>query len=60
MLSRKDYEMIAKAILQELQINGMARHTLAAIAERMAVYLQADNPRFDRKRFLTACGFDQQ
>lgn len=41
-MTRKDYEMIA-----------------AAVADAGLQYASTpDNPRFDRKRFMAACGFD--
>jgi hypothetical protein len=47
-MTRKDYVLIAKAI-QESADKVEIAHALAAI-------LGADNPRFDRARFLAACG----
>ena len=50
-MTRKDYVMIAKVFARS------AGDDLAKLlAEDLADKLQADNPRFDRKIFLTACG----
>ena len=66
-MSRKDYEAIARAIeyvhgtaeilpkLHKEKVVGI-RHGAADAARRIADYLASDNPRFDRSRFLRACG----
>lgn len=55
-MSRKDYEALAAAIADA---NGEPNdlETVRDVAEHIADALQADNPRFDRGRFLGACGF---
>jgi len=58
-MTRKDYIMIAEIIAfnQEQFVEGEDGHTLLKIlANQFANELQADNPRFDRARFLAACG----
>jgi hypothetical protein len=58
-MTRKDYVLIAAAIKAAYQTfdkpsnhaNG-ARHVAHTLADTLAT----DNPRFDRDRFLTACG----
>lgn len=59
-MSRKDYVALAEALKQakdkHREILG-AGSVLKDAAERIADVLQSDNPRFDRGRFLTACGF---
>jgi uncharacterized membrane protein YjgN (DUF898 family) len=53
-MTRKDYNLIAEVIANS---QGLTRvGIINTVAERMADALQADNPRFDRARFLTACG----
>lgn len=67
--SRRHYELIAKAIREEKAIleerenpeaepryEIVANMVLDALAYRLASKLQADNPRFDRVRFLLAAG----
>ena len=54
-MTRKDYVAIAAAI------QGTAHHAAlkpgaTAIAVKLADMMQRDNPRFDRARFLKACG----
>ena len=53
-MTRKDYQLIANVItnLDEV-IDPIAFEVLV---ENMAEALQADNPRFDSKRFASACG----
>lgn len=61
-MTRKDYEMLAKvmrgavdgAAVIEKSFNPQEFARL--VAEMMAVNFKLDNPRFDRERFLTACG----
>ena len=54
-MNRKDYELIAEVISNS---QGLTRGGIMDIlAERMAEALQADNPRFDRERFLKACQY---
>lgn len=50
-MTRKDYEAIAKA-LNGLAFSADKGASSRAIADVMA----RDNPRFDRERFLKACG----
>lgn len=63
-MTRKHYVMIAQAfadagLMAELQgdiLETNARHEgIKQAAEYVASALSRDNPRFDRKRFLTAC-----
>ena len=60
-MTRKDYELIASV----LRANGEkdwrgenARETWEEICEELADSLAIDNPRFDRERFLAACGIE--
>ena len=64
-MTRKDYELIAAAIA------AVARHNAtdddyregwhgatSAASHRLADSLASTNPRFDRSRFLKACGLE--
>lgn len=57
-MTRKDYVLIAAAIKSQL---GFVPHerdlTIEAVAKAIAAALAQDNPRFDRERFMKACGF---
>jgi hypothetical protein len=52
-MTRKDYVMIAEVIATSW--HG-SEDTQADLARNFADVLEADNPRFDRARFLAACG----
>ena len=53
-MTRKDFELIAKAIRD--QRDQPVPDPLDALAYRLASALFNTNPRFDRERFLKACG----
>jgi hypothetical protein len=66
-MTRKDYVMIAETIRELLadidrESPGMRevlrgeRMGVASVARRLADQLRQDNPRFDRTRFIEACG----
>lgn len=56
-MTRKDYVAIAAAIHNAPWSDSMtAEATITAIAENIAEVMSRDNPRFDRERFLKACG----
>jgi hypothetical protein len=66
-MTRKDYELIAGVLSDALDSfyadhnrgllhNAPSMHGM--VAESMADALAADNPRFDRERFLKACGVE--
>jgi hypothetical protein len=54
-MTRKDYVMIAD-ILKGQQKAHNDLETIEEIAYNFADVLEEDNPRFDRHRFLVACG----
>jgi hypothetical protein len=58
-MTRKDYELIAEEIATSRKVNltdGTVLVSVAHIANSLATALQVENPRFDRARFLKACG----
>ena len=58
-MTRKDYVIIAEILKANLEdfIEGEDGFALIGIlAHQIANGLQEDNPRFDRARFLVACG----
>lgn len=62
-MTRKDYEQVAGAIRRELDESGLLKgeqeyHRMQRLAQRLADMFAFDNPRFDRARFMRACGFD--
>lgn len=59
-MSRKDYELIAKAINEEriaVSLNADYVRALMLMSHRLASALLSDNPRFNRATFINACGF---
>lgn len=54
-MTRKDYVAIAKAIEEQAELHDDV--VVHAVADAIANVFSADNPRFDRGKFLTACGF---
>lgn len=66
MLSRKDYEMIAHVLRNTgyPDIDGREVSAIeddrARLADAFASQLYMDNPRFDRERFIRACGVEVQ
>lgn len=61
-MTRKDYIAIAKVLLQaqlcasEDKYNS-AEQAIGGVAREIASVFQQDNPRFDRRRFMAACGY---
>jgi hypothetical protein len=56
-MTRKDYEAIAATIKQHAAPhNGQHLSWFKSLAVDVAEIMAADNPRFDRARFLKACG----
>jgi hypothetical protein len=57
MLSKQNYEAFAAILGPYIsKPRKECRHTAIAIAEDIATYFAVDNPRFDRERFMEACG----
>jgi hypothetical protein len=58
-MTRKDYVLIAETIKNQFSYYDESTPEVKALKElslRMAYDLGMDNPRFDRARFLDACG----
>ena len=55
-MTRKDYVIIAEVFAQFGNICNLEETIGADIARNLADALEADNPRFNRARFLVACG----
>lgn len=54
-MTHKDYELIAKAVKQAGErTTGIAG--VVQVAAELANALAGTNPRFDRERFIKACG----
>lgn len=58
MMTAKHFRTIAATIREQRSVTpDNDRETLVQTAKRLADAFRADNPRFDRERFLVACGF---
>jgi hypothetical protein len=55
-MTRKDYELIAKAMEQELQ-GDIDPYVWMSVVNRLAFAFGKDNPRFNRHTFRDACGW---
>jgi len=67
-MTRKDYVMLAGIIkdcnliptLNKNKEEGLIQaDILFTVASQLAYKLEQDNPRFDRNKFLTACGLGE-
>ena len=56
LLTRKDYQLSAQVFANVGEMVELSETIGADLARNLAEALQADNPRFDRARFLEACG----
>lgn len=56
-MTRKHFEMVARCVRESLTSTA-GDATLHAAAQRLADAFEAENARFDRDRFLAACGID--
>ena len=59
-MTRKDFELIAKVIKESgttLDSDPAYIDAIADVADRFAIKLRLSNPRFDRAKFMVACGF---
>jgi hypothetical protein len=60
-MTRKDYVLIAEAMKAAAYALNPPQRTGALLAAyELSHSLQEDNPRFDRKRFMDACGLDAE
>jgi hypothetical protein len=59
-MTRKDYELVAASIktVVDVTYDDKAKITLREVAMQIAYGLTRTNERFDRNRFLKACGID--
>lgn len=56
-MTRKDYQLIADIFANIVEDFGQGEPVQPSlIAEELSDALAKDNPRFDRERFLKACG----
>jgi len=56
-MSRKDFQAIADILKKEMpHIEITGRGGLENISRSLATYFKSQNERFDREKFLDACG----
>lgn len=64
-MTKKDYELMAKVFNNYIEDGrhdaqrGIEYSVLVDLAEDLATAFETYNPRFDRDRFLQACGIEQ-
>lgn len=60
-MTKKDYELIASVFqyTKEQGINTLDTESVDITARFMATTLKLNNPKFDRARFLNACGVEE-
>lgn len=61
-MSRKDYQNMAETIRQSLDARLEGKSSgwiIEQIVDGMVQMFAANNPRFDRQRFYSACGLDE-
>ncbi len=74
-MTKKDYQLLSgtiRATLEQINQNAItvgapdcvawrlhARAGLHSFAQELVVNLAVDNPRFDRQRFMKACGWEE-
>ena len=62
-MTKKDFEAIARALKDQhdalAPLTAAQERILLSTAKDIAGVCAAQNPRFDRARFLAACGFPQ-
>lgn len=57
-MTKKDYELIAKSIADQLQAaeSDYDRHTITVTAWNLAIAMSKAYPNFNQPKFLKACG----
>lgn len=58
-MTKKDYIVIARMLLEATRDSEESRRTIYDMANRFAVEAVLDNPRFSRDRFFAACGIQK-
>jgi hypothetical protein len=58
-MTKKDYVLIAKVLKDSSELERIEPVVFKLVCKRFSKVLANENPRFDRGRFLTACGVEQ-
>ena len=59
-MTKKDFELIARVINDAWSARALNQTPAYELSKRMADALGWTHPKFDRDRFLEACGFPQR
>jgi hypothetical protein len=59
-MTRKHYIAIAGIFMHHKRCTESGIPPKNSIENDLADYFESDNPRFDREKFLTACGIEQK
>ena len=66
-MTKKDYELIARVLKDQLescfthvnkQIGTIEAYSVECVVKQLTKELEQDNPRFNRQKFMKACGLD--
>lgn len=57
-MTKKDFELIAKGIARRMDTSERERLVVIQVALSIATEIEMVNPKFNRHKFLTACGID--
>lgn len=57
-MTKRHFEAVAHILNNEAAFSLKAQPHLESVARRLADYFATDNSRFDRARFLKACGVE--
>jgi hypothetical protein len=58
-MTKRDYEMLAEVIRSQFAYKSTDAYTIGMLAGDLACELADRNPRFDRARFMVACGVNR-
>lgn len=58
-MTKKDYEVIAKVINRQGFMSLDGNFNKKVLAQDLAIELLLQNPRFNREKFLLACGVNE-
>lgn len=57
-MTKKDYELIARCIKGTLNSYPEANKPMEMLTAYLSSEFEVDNPKFDRNKFLIACGIE--
>lgn len=58
-MTKKDFELIASALCESRKLTPLyERYALDIVVDKLTQALASKNPRFNKDKFLKACGVD--